>query len=96
MPPQLHKIGYRKSTYVVDKLLPSAKWHVARRTVRIQPGETLGPGARKVAIMLDDRDAFYLGLAPGHAIEPVSTVSNLSRDTRRRVSALIGFGWHRC
>src|SRR5712671_6887050 len=54
-----------KAFYVIDELLPSAERHFAQRTVRMQPGEALGPRARDAAVMLDNRGAFFFCLAPG-------------------------------
>jgi len=49
---------------IIDEGQPALRRHVARRTVGMQPGATLGPGAQDVAVILDDRGTFFLGLAP--------------------------------
>jgi hypothetical protein len=49
---------------ILDEGVPAAQWHVTRSAIGIKPGEALRPGARDVAVMLDNRRAFFFGLAP--------------------------------
>lgn len=46
-----------------------------RPAITIEPGEALGPGTRDAAIMLDDRGALFVGLAPrlASAASPIGT-----------------------
>ena len=57
--------GIEETSYVVDELLPALRRHVSKRALGTQPGEALGPGARDLAIMLDDRGTLLLRFAPG-------------------------------
>jgi hypothetical protein len=49
---------------IIDKALPPAQWHVVRRPVGMEAGEALGPAAPDATVVLDDRGALFLDLAP--------------------------------
>jgi hypothetical protein len=53
-----------KEPDIVDEAQPASRWHIAGRTVGIEPRETLGPSTRDLDVVLDDRDVLFLGLAP--------------------------------
>jgi hypothetical protein len=53
-----------ESTAIIDECLPAPQRHVARWAIGMEPGVALGPRARDAAVMLDDRRAFRLCLAP--------------------------------
>jgi hypothetical protein len=62
------KRAVEEPPHVVDELLPAAHWHVARWSIGMKPGKALGPGARDLPGLIDDRGALFLALAPSRAL----------------------------
>src|SRR5690348_7852891 len=56
--------GIEELADVVNELLPALRRNITGRAIGIEPGEALGPCARDLAVVLDYRGAFFLGLAP--------------------------------
>jgi hypothetical protein len=53
-----------KPAHIVDEGEPALRRHVAGRAIGVEPGETISPSARNTAVVLDDRGALFLAVAP--------------------------------
>ena len=75
--------GIEESAAIVDENLPARQWYVAGRSVGVQPGKALRPGAGDAAVVLDDRRALLLASdTPVVIPRRVSTFSSFSGGTR--------------
>ena len=64
--------------------------------VGMQPGEAFDPGARDLAIMLDDRGAFFLDLAPAPRCDRLGNFSRIRNFSSAILAILISLGWRNC
>jgi hypothetical protein len=62
---------------IIDEAQPPFRRHVVGRTFRIDPGEALGPGARNVAVVFDNRGSLFLIIPPCRIASPIGTYGTI-------------------